>query len=310
MFLIHKVSPLQQIRTEALAAKSVQLYLKRDDLLHPHISGNKWRKLKYNIAQAQQQSATALLTFGGAFSNHIAATAAAGQAAGYATIGIIRGEAHLPLNPTLRFATDCGMQLQYISRSDYRQKDTAVFRTQLQRQHPNAYIIPEGGTNIHALKGCAEIITEITAQRQEQLADYYCVACGTGGTIAGMIQGLEGRKNIIGCAVLKGDFIRDEVSQLLEQSNSPTTPDNWHIHNDFHHGGYARFTPALIDFINQFKQEHQIALDPIYTGKLLFAIFELVERDYFPKGSSIVAVHTGGLQGIAGFNQRFGQLLV
>lgn len=307
MFLTYNFSPIQEVHSDKLIAQQLRLYLKRDDLLHPHISGNKWRKLKYNVLEMQRRGLKTLLTFGGAFSNHIAATAAAGQEFGFKTIGMIRGEEHLPLNPTLQYATECGMQLKYLSRADYRQKDTPEFQQQLRQQYGDIYLLPEGGTNQFALRGCAEIITE-TEQQLAELPDYFCVACGTGGTAAGMIQGLRERKKVIGFSVLKGNFITKEVKQLLQFPDHQAY-SNWHINDEFHHDGYAKFTPELVDFINQFKTEHDIALDPIYTGKLLFGIFSLIERGFFPHGSSILAVHTGGLQGVEGFNQRFGNLL-
>ena len=303
-------SPIQEIHSELLKVKKVKLLLKRDDLIHPSVSGNKWRKLKYNLAAAKELNHTALLTFGGAFSNHIHAVAAAGKVFDFRTIGIIRGERLDSLNATLQYAEDQGMQLHFVTRSAYRQKNTTSFHIALQEQFGRFYSLPEGGTNTLALKGCAEIITEI----KDQLSDaptYIASCCGTGGTIAGIIQGstaLE-QTEILGVSALKGSFLKGEVENLLATANVSVST-KWSISNDYHFGGYAKFKPALIEFINDFKKTHQISLDPIYTGKLLYGIFDLIKKDYFKEDSTIVAIHTGGLQGIEGFNRRYGGLLL
>ncbi len=300
-------SPIQEIKTPLLAAKDIRLLLKRDDLLHPEISGNKWRKLKFNLEAFQLSDAQQLLTFGGAFSNHIAAVAAAGKAYNFPTIGIIRGEKINPLNPTLTFAESCGMTFKFISRTAYRQKGEPGFLEKLKSEFGDFYALPEGGSNALAVQGCREIISETEAQLPV-LPDYFCVCCGTGGTIAGMIAELAERAKTIGFSALKGDFLQDEVIDLLEKSNSSIFK-NWQIQTDYHFGGYAKWKPELIHFINTFKRESGVALDPIYTGKMLYGIFDLLEQDYFEKGATILAVHTGGLQGIKGFNARFGDLI-
>lgn len=302
-------SPLTKIDTPLLVQKNIHLFIKRDDLIHPQVSGNKWRKLKYNLAAAKQQNQDTILTFGGAFSNHIHAVAAAGKVYGFKTIGIIRGERIEPLNSTLAFAQAQGMHLYFVSRGDYRLKHTPAFQQQLTERFGRFYSLPEGGTNTLAQQGCAEIIQEI--QNQLSVApNYIATCCGTGGTISGMIQGSFGTDiTILGVSALKGDFLTQEVQRLLNIANKPATT-KWAIFNEYHFEGYAKFKPALIAFINEFKQTHDIALDPIYTGKLLFGIFDLLQKDYFEKGSTVVAIHTGGLQGIEGFNARYGELLV
>ena len=353
-------SPLQVIEDERLRKANVHLFLKRDDLLHNSykeilfgdseilklISGNKFQKLKYNLLFMKQEGFKRLLTFGGAFSNHIHAVAAAGQFYGIETIGVIRGERLAALNPTLRFAERCGMVLHFINRSDYRDKDLII--NELKAQFGAFYYLPEGGTNALAMRGTAEIVGEIQQQMNGVLPDFISVACGTGGTVTGIISATEPPTQVLGFSALKGDFLQKDVKNLLETlknaSNtegvhdfgfrisdvgsssaeirnpiseientegslfSENTP-NWSINTDFHFGGYARWTPELIDFINDFKQKHGVQLDPIYTGKMLFGIFKLVEMGFFPPNSSIVAIHTGGLQGIEGFNQRFGELI-
>ncbi len=302
-------SPLQEIKSDLLQRKKVKLFLKRDDLIHPSVSGNKWRKLKYNLAAAKELNHSTLLTFGGAFSNHIHAVAAAGKAFNFQTIGIIRGERIEPLNATLQYAEDQGMQLHFVTRSAYRQKDTDQYFLALQEQFGQFYTLPEGGTNTLALEGCAEIVTEIKDQLSSA-PTYITTCCGTGGTIAGIIKGVapKDQTEILGVSALKGNFLTKEVEKLLATAKV-STATKWSISNDYHFGGYAKFKPALIEFINDFKKTHQIALDPIYTGKLLYGIFDLLKKDYFKKDSTIVAIHTGGLQGIKGFNQRYGKLI-
>lgn len=295
-------SPIQELQSPLFKEKKVRFFVKREDTIHPHISGNKWRKLQYNIKQAKTLQHTTLLTFGGAFSNHIAATAVAGQLFGFQTIGIIRGEKILPLNPTLALAQESGMQFHFVSRSDYRNKD----RLELAKELCTSpfYYLPEGGTNDLAIKGCRHIIDECRVQFNNNLPNYFCVCCGTGGTISGIIEALEGQQQVIGFSALKGDFLQKEVHHLLTQQY-----DNWSINTDYHFGGYAKHKMELIDFINDFKKQFQISLDPIYTGKMFFGLFDLIRKDYFPKNSQILAVHTGGLQGIKGFNQRFGGII-
>lgn len=296
-------SPLQEI---PFPDGRIRLFIKRDDLLHPQISGNKWRKLKYNLAEMRRQNKPALLTFGGAFSNHIAATAAAGKMYNFPTIGIIRGEELKADNATLSFAKANGMTLKFVSRTDYRRKNEAAFLQELKEEFGDFYALPEGGTNCFALPGCAEVIEEIDSEIK---ADYYCISCGTGGTISGMVSGLKKGK-ILGFSALKGDFLRKETADLLAHCLPDFTPGDYSINTDYHFGGYAKFKPELIDFINDFKMKHGIALDPVYTGKMFFGIFDLAKKGHFEKGSNVVAVHTGGLQGIAGFNARYGELIV
>lgn len=300
-------SPLQAIRLPLLEEKGVSFYIKRDDLLHPDISGNKWRKLKYNLEEAKERGFKRLLTFGGAYSNHLAATAAAGIKYGFDTLAIIRGEKRLPLNPTLSYLKLCGTEMKFVSRSAYRNKYEPQFLETLDIDQEEYYIIPEGGSNTLAIKGVAAVVEEI----EEDLGsppDYISIACGTGATMSGVISGLNGRSQALGVVVLKGSFMSDEIKKFLSLIQKDHL-DNWSLSEDFHFGGYAKFKPPLIDFINEFKTTTGVQLDPIYTGKLAYALFELIKQDYFPKGSSLVMVHTGGLQGIAGFTQRYGPII-
>ena len=295
-------SPLQLIQSKELDKKGLQLWIKRDDLIHPLISGNKWRKLKYNIRQMQEERKNGMITFGGAYSNHIYATAAAGRYFGFPTIGIIRGEASQPLNATLSFAQNCGMQLHFVSRTAYRDKST--LSEQLDLPWKDSYLLPEGGTNGYALPGCAEIVEEVSHQLEGRLPDYWCLSCGTGGTTAGLIAGLEGKSRLIAFSALKGDFHRAAIATLLQEQSIPST-DNWQVNTQYHFGGYARYKPELIEFMKAFYQQYTIPLDPIYTGKLFYGLFDLIEQSFFPKDSILLAIHTGGLQGNRGFADRF-----
>ena len=285
--------PNQHIDIPLLHEKGVQLYLKREDTIHPLISGNKYRKLKYNLHEAKVQDQHTLLTFGGAYSNHIAATAYAGHKHGFRTIGVIRGEeleTQWQDNPTLRLAHEHGMQFHFVSRSDYRDKNEPAFLETLREQFGNVYLVPEGGTNELAVKGCTEILTEADAK-----FDFVCSAVGTGGTLAGLINASQPHQTVLGFPALKGDFLTEEIRTFAQNNR-------WRLVTDYHFGGYAKVDQQLIVFINRFKQQTGIPLDPIYTGKMLFGIFDLIKKDFFPSGSQILAIHTGGLQGIPGMN--------
>ena len=266
----------------------IHLDLKRLDLIHPHISGNKFYKLKYNLQHAKQLGQDTLITFGGAFSNHIAATAYAAHYFGFNSIGIIRGEelADQRLNHTLATASQFGMQLEFINRQDYRNKEQPDFLAELQSRFPNAYIIPEGGTNSLAIQGCKEILSE----QDRQNYDVICCAVGTGGTITGLIESSHFNQNILGFSALKGDFLTSDVTHL-------TAKKNWKIIDEYCCGGYAKTSAQLIEFIQLFEKQYQIPLEPIYTGKMLFGIFDLIEKAYFPPHTRILAIHSGGLQG-------------
>jgi len=294
---------LQKVQTDVAQKNGVHLHILRLDIIHPFISGNKWYKLKYNLETAFREGHDTVLSFGGAYSNHIHALATVANEKGLKSIGVIRGEPTLPLNPTLEYACKMGMKLHYISRGDFREKASGVFLDDLKKTFGPFYIIPEGGTNTLALKGASEIVDENVA-----LYDYLCLPVGTGGTIGGVICGMQGRGTILGFPVLKGDFLPLEIAKLV-MNHVNKSFSNWELINDFHFGGYAKFTSQLIDFINRFKSEQQIPLDPIYTGKMMFGVCSLIESGYFNKGSRILAIHTGGLQGIEGFNLRFGGLI-
>jgi 1-aminocyclopropane-1-carboxylate deaminase/D-cysteine desulfhydrase-like pyridoxal-dependent ACC family enzyme len=281
-------SPLEELPDGRLTRAGVRLYLKRDDLISPEIPGNKWRKLKYNLAAARAQGHHTLLTFGGAYSNHIRATAAAGHYFGFATIGVIRGEEHLPLNPSLDYAVRHGMRLVYLDRATYRDKMSPEVIAGLHRRFGDFCLLPEGGSNAAALHGCAEIPGEIGHP-----FDLICCPCGTGGTLAGLAHGLLAGQRALGFSVLKGGlFLARDVARLQLEAFG-TSPGNWSVEHDFHFGGFARRKPALEEFIADFRARHTLVLNWVYTAKMMYGIFALAERGAFPAGAAIVAVITG-----------------
>lgn len=283
--LSYKSTPIVEIFDRILSDASVRLFVKREDLNHPYVSGNKWWKLKYNLEEAQRIGKKTVLTFGGAFSNHIYSTAAAASELKLMSVGIIRGEETLPLNPVLQFAEANGMKLRYISRMSYRNKMESNTITQLRDIYGDFYLIPEGGSNALAVKGVEEF-----ANTLEVDYDYLCSPVGTGGTLAGLIRGLKGQKEILGFSVLKdGAFLKEEVVSLGGLYKS------WDIITDYHFGGYAKATKQLLNFIEEFNRVHDIPLEFIYTGKMFFGIFDLVRQGFFKKGSRVLAIHTGGI---------------
>ena len=284
-----------KVTTQAipLNGTTVELFIRREDLIHSFVSGNKFRKLKYNLLEAQKQHHSNLLSFGGAFSNHIAALAYAGKEAGLKTIGIIRGEElcdQIEVNPTLHFAQQCGMIFEFVTREVYRNKTDADFIQKLKEKYSDFYLVPEGGTNELAIQGCQEILTADDVQY-----DFVCTAVGTGGTISGVINSaFEGQK-ILGFPALKGDFLQKDICKFVQNKN-------WELINEYHFGGYAKVTEELIQFLNNFYNEYGIPLDPVYTGKMVFGVMDRIKQNYFPEHSKILLLHTGGLQGIDGMN--------
>lgn len=270
-----------------------KIALKREDLLHPTISGNKFRKLKYNLAEAVRESYTVFLTFGGAFSNHLAAVAALGKRFNFKTIGVVRGEEWQQKwkeSPTLVFCKGQGMEFHFISRTDYRLKEKSNGVQKRLASSDKIYVLPEGGTNSLAIKGCKEILSE-----EDHQFEVICCSVGTGGTLAGLIEGAQPHQKVLGFAALKNKDLENEIKHF-------TTKDNWEIIHDYTFGGYAKVKPELIAFMNAFYQQHQISLDPIYNGKMLFGIFDLIKQNKWPWGKKILGIHSGGLQGIQGMN--------
>lgn len=286
-------SPLQKIEHPLLDEHQVKFYVKRDDLIHPEVSGNKWRKLKYNIEEMKRLGFTKLVTFGGAYSNHIAATAAAADYFGLDALGVIRGdELSAQSNPTLQRADALGMTLKFVDRETYR------IMTQSSKipDFPDHFMIPEGGANELGVKGVSEIISEI-----EIPFEVIATAVGTGTTISGLIHGLKGKCSVLGISVLKGDFVERDLDIFLKKNH--ISYSNYEIENSYHFGGYAKTSQLLIDFINTISKALSIKLDPIYTGKALFGVWDMIEKGKFDN-QTLIFLHTGGLQGTAGYNQK------
>jgi 1-aminocyclopropane-1-carboxylate deaminase len=292
--LTNETAQYTKIDLPLLSAKGIQLAFKREELLFPGISGNKYRKLKYNIQAAKAAKQHTLLTFGGAFSNHIAAVAYAGAVNGFKTIGVIRGEelASLPLNPTLEKAKSHGMSFHFVTREAYREKHRPQFVAKLQETFGHFYLIPEGGTNALAVKGCTEILHELDTK-----FTHISVAVGTGGTLSGLAEAAFDHQEILGFPALKGAFLQKDICNFTQQNN-------WSLFESYHFGGYAKVTPTLVNFANQFNMDTGIVLDPVYTAKMVFGVMDLIENDYFESGAHILMIHTGGLQAIEGMNEK------
>lgn len=283
--LTYSKTPIVEWRDNQLP---VRILIKLEYLNHPLVSGNKWWKLKYNLQEMQRQGHTTMLTFGGAYSNHIFATAAAAKETGVKSIGIIRGEE--VSNPTLTFAKKMGMQLHFMSREEYRHKTDPDFVDTLTRRFGDFFLIPEGGTNELAVRGCAEFGALVQSEKE---FDFICLPVGTGGTMAGIVSAMNPEKHVIGFASLKGaDFLSDEVRSL---SGQPVC--QWRLETNYHFGGYAKRTAMLDDFIAQTKAAQNIDLDPVYTAKMMYGVIEMARNNNFPAGSTVMVVHTGGLQG-------------
>lgn len=268
--------------------------MKREDAIHPFVSGNKFRKLKYNLIDFETKGYDSLVTFGGAFSNHIAAVAFACNQKNINCVGVIRGEelpAKIHENPTLQFAQKNGMKFEFVSRESYREKESVPFNTYLKSKYGNCWVLPEGGTNELAVKGCEEIL-----QKAEAHFDFICCPVGTGGTISGISNAVLPHQRVIGFPALKGDFLQDEIRKFAKKTN-------WELVSEYHFGGYGKVTQELIQFINSFYTQTKIPLDPVYTSKMVFGVLNLIDNGYFPDNSKILMIHTGGLQGVAGMNQ-------
>nr|WP_299471267.1 pyridoxal-phosphate dependent enzyme [Mucilaginibacter sp.] len=287
-------SPVQQINNTLFDDKGLKVFIKRDDLIHPIISGNKWRKLKYVLQQAQAQNKTHLVTFGGAYSNHLLATAAAAAKFGFKATGIVRGEE--VQNDTLFLCKLHGMQLIFIDRESYRDKQTLFNR--FFAGDEQAYFIDEGGASPEGAKGVSELVDELT----DTYNHIFC-ACGTGTTAAGIINGITTHNlstHFNAIPVFKnGGFMKAEIDRFL------TTPTDYVLHTDYHFGGYGKTTPQLIRFIKQFIADTGILIEPIYTGKMLYALYDLATKDHFAPGSKILAIHSGGIWGLLGMKEKF-----
>lgn len=299
MLLPLKESENQTVVFNTTKGNKLDLTIKREDLLHKHISGNKYRKLRYNLEEAYRLGLNTIVTFGGAYSNHISATAAAANELGFKSIGIIRGDElagskeTIDYNPTLSLAAAQGMQFEFISRSLYREKETTEFLKQLKEKYGNVYIIPQGGTNKLAVKGCTEILTESDTE-----FDLITCAIGTGGTISGIINSAFSHQKVWGFPALKDDFLENEIKKYTFGQS------NWELIKTYHFGGFAKINAELVNFINDFKTQTGVSLDPIYTGKMIYGLADLLDKGILNKNQKILTIHTGGLQGISGMNQK------
>jgi 1-aminocyclopropane-1-carboxylate deaminase len=282
--LINIPTPVIEIFDDLFVENGIKVFVKRDDLTHEHVSGNKFRKLKYNLLEAKNIGFQKILTFGGAFSNHIAAVAEAGFLFGFETLGVIRGdELNAESSPTLKFATQKGMKFEFVSREAYRNK--AELAANFSGEY---FVISEGGSNILALKGVAELLDE------QPHTDYLCTAVGTGGPMAGLLNNVNFKGKVLGFAVLKnGDFLKEEVSVFLQKK----FPENAELETRFHFGGYAKYNEELLSFIRAFETKHGFELDQVYTGKMFFGVYQKIKEGFFKKGTRIMLLHTGGLQG-------------
>ncbi|MGB0806550.1 MAG: 1-aminocyclopropane-1-carboxylate deaminase/D-cysteine desulfhydrase [Salibacteraceae bacterium] len=293
-----KKAEIQEIQEPLFIEKGVRVFMQRDDLLHPGISGNKWRKLKFNVLDAASKKLNTLVTVGGSHSNHIAAVAAAGKEFGFKTVGLIRGYEGYRNNPTLKQAAEMGMDIRFLDKAQYNELHD-VHLPKLEKEIGSYYFVPMGGGNELGTQGSMEIVND-TPHNTTHIA----VACGTGSTLAGIHLAAQQNQNCIGFPVMKnGDFIRDEVIEFQKNFSKPVSKLN--LVTDYHFGGFGKMKPELLDFINLFYKKHQIPLDGIYTGKMMFGLFELIDKNHFPTGSILTAIHTGGVQGNLGLMERY-----
>lgn len=292
-------SPLQKIIHPLFEKHQLSVSIKRDDIIHPIISGNKWRKLKFNLRHAQAHNYIGVISFGGSFSNHIHALAFACHQQGLKSIGIIRGEKEYASNFTLSMAQQWGMELHFVDRKSYRLRENKEYLAQLQLTYPGYLIVPEGGSNTLALAGVGEVITELNQQCE---FDTLVTPVGSGGTLAGLIKADNNQHNLLGIGVLKQDgYLTEQVNSLLGDN---LHFNNWQIMPEFHRGGYAKFSKEDVEKILSFSQQTGFIFEPVYSGKMILALLDLIDQQYFPKGHRLVLLHTGGLQGIGGLIER------
>ncbi|MGW1885129.1 1-aminocyclopropane-1-carboxylate deaminase/D-cysteine desulfhydrase [Streptomyces sp. NPDC001970] len=285
-------SPQEPVEDERFTRRGVRLLLKRDDLIHPDLPGNKWRKLAPNLLAAAGRP---VLTFGGAYSNHLRATAAAGRLLGFRTIGVVRGDelAGRPLNPSLAQCAADGMRLHFVDRTTYRRKTEPEVLAALLAAYGDCFVIPEGGSNALAAHGCTDLGRELRG-----VADVAVVACGTGGTLAGLAAGLAPGQRALGIPVLKGGFLGDGMRALQKDAFGGPAGD-WTLDERFHFGGYARTTPALVAFAEDFEARHKLPVERLYVAKMLYALVALAEEGAFAPGTTVAAVITGSPQSSA-----------
>ena len=297
-------SIIQEIEIPLLKTRGISLFVKRDDLIHETISGNKWRKLKYNIESCVVKKKQGIITFGGAYSNHLIATASACDRVGIKSIGIVRGdELTSESNETLKACSLLNMELVFVSREDYRLRFEKAYIEGLSIKYPNYLVVPEGGANYHGMIGCQEILKEI-----EFKPDHIFVAQGTTTTSCGLAMGLNDKQKIHVVPVLKGFDSLDEMKNLYIQCGMDNEwieqlLSNVTVHDEYHFGGYGKYTPELLEFIKEYYLSYSLKLDPIYTGKAMFALMSELQNKSFDN-SVVLFVHTGGLQGVNSIELR------
>ena len=302
----NQISPLQELKDDLFTKAGLEVLIKRDDLLQPY-GGNKWRKLKYNFLQMYEKGCREFLTFGGPFSNHVFASATLARQHALKATFFIRGSVDDFNNPVLKHARDCGAKLVAVDRKTYAKRYTREFKAALRSDYPAAYFIPEGGANQLGLRGCGEIVTE-TLQQRERRPDYWVVAAGTANTASGIVSRLSGNEKVMAIAAL-----RMAIMDTAFQASLELLPESERRHmtlvDAYHFGGMAKWNDELIEFIQNFEIQHGVLLDPVYTGKAMYALYDLVGKGEFERGSTIIFVHTGGMPGRMSFNYRFGELL-
>lgn len=293
------LSNVESILHPLFSKHNIIVKIKRDDLIHPIISGNKWRKLLGNVNFAQTEKYQGILSFGGAYSNHIHALAYTCQQHQLKAVGVIRGEQAYRNNFTLSWAEHWGMQLRFVDRKTYRRRTEKQYLQELQQQFPNYFIIPEGGSNQLALSGVAQLVTELKHQSDY---DTLMLPVASGGTLAGIISA-DTQHQLIGIAVLKGaDFLTKTIDDLLV--NQHLKHNNWRILSEFHRGGYAKFSTEDSERLRAFSLQVGVPFEPIYSGKMVLALLDLIPTNYFPKNHTVMLIHTGGLQSLAGLAEQ------
>lgn len=291
-------SPLQKLY---IKSSNYNIYVKRDDLIHHDISGNKFRKLKYNLKYAFENGYEKIISFGGAFSNLLYTLSAISKEMSIPATFYIRGDGYDDKNPTLNFISKNGVEMIFLNRTEFKKIRTKEYLSNLSEKNPSAYIIPEGGSNNLAIPGSGEIVAEIEKELGYE-PDYIIMDLGTGGTFAGVLKKVSSKTELIGIAAIKGIDWKKTLSDIFDGDTTFIDRQNWNILEDYHFGGFAKFNTELVEFINDYKSKYGIPLDPIYTGKLVYAVHDLIDKGHFKENSTIVWVHGGGLQGIAGFN--------
>jgi 1-aminocyclopropane-1-carboxylate deaminase len=302
-------SRIDAIDNSFLKENGIELFIKRDDLIHPVISGNKWRKLKFNLDKAKSENYRTILTFGGAYSNHLHATAFAAKEFGFKSIGIIRGvplgatrespEGNAKGNDTLTDCQNYGMYLHFISREEYRRKNELDFITDLRNKFGNFYLIPEGGANYEGISGCIEILKE-----ENQTYDFICCTAGTGTTLTGVVLSLREGEKLLGFpSVRGGEYLKEEIEKNIVNyfPDEINKMNSLQLICNYHFGGFAKVNDELKNFVKDFFDQTKIQLDLIYNGKMMFGLFEMIRQSSFKKGTRILVIHCGGIQGNRGF---------